>query len=35
MSVLTTIEHRFGLDPLTARDANARDLAPAFDFSRP
>jgi phospholipase C len=35
VSVLTTIEHRFGLDPLSARDANARDLAAAFDFSRP
>jgi phospholipase C len=35
VSVLTTIEHRFGLDPLTMRDAKARDLAPAFDFSRP
>jgi phospholipase C len=32
MSILSTIEHRFGLDPLTARDANAPDLAAAFAF---
>jgi phospholipase C len=34
MSILATIEHRFGLDPLTNRDASARDLAAAFDFSQ-
>jgi phospholipase C len=32
MSILATIEHRFGLDPLTERDARAPDLAPAFQF---
>jgi phospholipase C len=32
-SILATIEHRWGLDPLSARDAAARDLANAFDFS--
>jgi len=30
VSVLATLERRFGLAPLTARDANARDLTPAF-----
>jgi phospholipase C len=34
-SILTTIEHRWGLAPLGTRDANANDLANAFDFSRP
>jgi phospholipase C len=34
-SILATIEHRFGLAPLTTRDANATDLANAFDFSQP
>jgi phospholipase C len=31
-SILATIEHRWGLDPLTTRDANAKDLSAAFDF---
>jgi phospholipase C len=31
-SILATIEHRFGLAPLSSRDANAADLSPAFDF---
>jgi phospholipase C len=29
-SVLATIEHRFGLDPLTSRDAAVQDLSTAF-----
>ena len=29
-SILATIEHRFGLAPLTARDASVRDLATVF-----
>jgi phospholipase C len=33
-SILATIEHRFGLDPLTSRDANARDIVNAFDFAQ-
>jgi phospholipase C len=33
-SILSTIEHRFGLDPLTSRDANATDMLNAFDFSQ-
>jgi phospholipase C len=33
-SILATIEHRWGLDPLSSRDAAASDLAPAFDFSQ-
>jgi hypothetical protein len=32
---MATLAHRFGLQPLTARDAAAPDLAAAFDFSRP
>jgi hypothetical protein len=35
MSVPATIEHRFGLKPLTSRDGNAKDLAAAFDFNAP
>ncbi len=31
-SILALIEHRFGLDPLGARDATAADLTHAFDF---
>lgn len=31
-SILKFIEWRFGLDPLTARDAAANNLLPAFDF---
>ena len=30
-SILATIEHRFGLQPLTERDAKAHDLANAFE----
>jgi phospholipase C len=33
-SILATIEHRWGLDPLTSRDANASDMANAFDFTQ-
>lgn len=33
-AILATIEHRFGLDPLSARDASAPDLQAAFDFQR-
>jgi phospholipase C len=32
-SILATIEHRWGLDPLTSRDAKATDMANAFDFT--
>ena len=34
-SILSLIEHRFGLDPLAARDATAADMTAAFDFSQP
>ncbi|MFM8410673.1 MAG: alkaline phosphatase family protein [Alphaproteobacteria bacterium] len=34
-SVLAMIEWRFGLDPLTVRDATANNLARVLDFSRP
>jgi phospholipase C len=34
-SVLKMIEWRFGLEPMTARDANAKNLADALDFSSP
>ena len=34
-SVLRTIEWRFGLTPLTPRDAHARNLAEVLDFSTP
>jgi phospholipase C len=33
-SILALIEHRFGLDPLGARDAAAADLTAAFDFTQ-
>ena len=33
-SILAFIEHRFGLDPLTPRDAAANDLVGAFDFQQ-
>jgi phospholipase C len=33
-SILSTIEHRWGLDPLTTRDASAKDLKNAFDFTQ-
>ncbi len=34
-SVLRLIEWRFGLQPLTVRDANARNLAEVLDFAHP
>jgi len=34
-SILATIEHRYGLEPLTSRDAHVRDLATVFDATRP
>ncbi|HEU5233791.1 MAG TPA: alkaline phosphatase family protein, partial [Terriglobales bacterium] len=34
-SILKFIEDRFGLQPLTARDANADDMMEFFDFSTP
>jgi len=34
-SILKLIEWRFGLQPLTVRDAQARNLAEVLDFSRP
>jgi phospholipase C len=34
-SILKFIERRFGLNPLTQRDANAHDLTDMFDFSNP
>jgi phospholipase C len=34
-SVLKLIEWRFGLAPLTTRDAHARNLAEVLDFSAP
>lgn len=33
-SILATIEHRFGLTPLSQRDRGANDLSAAFDFSQ-
>jgi phospholipase C len=33
-SILATIEHRWGLDPLSSRDAAANDLKNAFDFTQ-
>jgi phospholipase C len=33
-AILATIEHRWGLDPLSSRDAASADLAAAFDFSQ-
>jgi len=33
-SVLKFVEERFGLPPLTARDANANDTTDAFDFTQ-
>jgi len=33
VSVLATLEHRFGLAPLSSRDASAQDLSPAFSLS--
>ena len=32
LSILTTLEHRFGLPALTDRDAHAADMTPAFSF---
>jgi phospholipase C len=34
-SILAFIEHRFGLEPLGSRDANANDLTAAFEFENP
>jgi phospholipase C len=34
-SILKMIEWRFGLQPLTLRDAKARNLAEVLDFARP
>lgn len=34
-SVLKFVEERFGLPPLTSRDANANDITDAFDFNQP
>jgi phospholipase C len=34
-SILKTIENRFGLAPLTARDAASNDLSDFFDFTSP
>ena len=34
VSILATIEHRFQIAPLSARDAAATDLSNAFDFSK-
>jgi phospholipase C len=33
-SILATLEHRFGLTPLSDRDAKAADMTPAFDFNK-
>ncbi|MGH7652859.1 MAG: alkaline phosphatase family protein [Gemmatimonadaceae bacterium] len=33
-SILALIEHRWGLEPLTDRDAKANDMAGVFDFSQ-
>lgn len=33
-SVLAFIEHLFGLEPMTERDANADPLSGAFDFTQ-
>jgi phospholipase C len=33
-SILAFIEHRWGLEPLSSRDANAKDLTAAFDFEQ-
>src|ERR671937_1162715 len=34
-SILALIEHRFGLRPLSSRDARSADLRAALDLSRP
>jgi phospholipase C len=34
-SILSLIEHRYGLEPLAARDAVAADMTAAFDFTQP
>jgi len=34
-SILSLIEHRYGLEPLAARDAAAADMTAAFDFTQP
>jgi phospholipase C len=35
VSILATLEHRFGLAPLSSRDALATDLSNSFDFTKP
>ena len=34
-SILATIEHRYGLDPLSSRDAAVNDLSTAFSAKKP
>ncbi len=34
-SILTTIEHRYGLAPLGTRDAAVNDLSTVFDAKKP
>ena len=34
-SILATIEHRFGLEPLSSRDAAVKDLSSAFQARSP
>jgi acid phosphatase len=34
-SILSLIEHRYGLEPLATRDATAADMTAAFDFTQP
>ena len=34
-SIMATIEHRFGLDPVSPRDAAVRDMATVFRHGRP
>jgi phospholipase C len=34
-SILATIEHRYGLAPLSSRDAAVNDLATAFSAKKP
>jgi phospholipase C len=34
-SILATIERRFGLEPLSSRDASVKDLSEAWSSARP
>ena len=34
-SILATIEHRYGLDPLGSRDAAVSDMSSVFDAKKP